>query len=130
MKRMILGLMLVCMVFGFAIPLFAADPGDVIVGDDVVLRIRFAAGGYTIQERVDGVTYRINLCLGAKPFDPASVRVTQQNGEWVVMIGNRMIITADEETARFNHSTTKELATTWANNLKRVIPQAKNQSTG
>jgi hypothetical protein len=130
MKRLLVcvilsGLLLLC-----ALPLFSSDPGDVIIGDEVVLRIRFPAGGYTVEQRADAVTQRINNVLGSRPFSPEDVRVAQQNGEWVVMIGNELIITADGDTAKYNHSTPEELANTWAANLRRAIPQAKSKSTG
>lgn len=130
MKRMIMALMLSCMVLGFAAPLFAVTDGDVLVGQDVVLRIRFAAGGYTVQERAESVMLRINELLGAQPFDPNDVKVVQKNKEWVVTIGNALIITADSATAKYNGSTPQQLATMWAKNLRIAIPKAKNPSVG
>lgn len=130
MKQALILLMLFGLLIGFALPLLAADPGDVIVGDEVVLRIRFPAGGYTVEQRADAVTQRINDILGARPFSPEDVKVAQQNGEWVVLIGSELIITADTATAKFNKTTTQGLAETWAANLRRVIPKAKSKSEG
>ena len=121
-------LVLSCLVLAFALPLFAANPGDVSIGDETVLRIRFAAGGYTVEQRTDAVTRRINNILGSAPFSPEDVKVARQNGEWVVLIGNKLIITADQNTAAYNKSTPEQLANMWAANLRRVIPKAKNNS--
>ncbi len=130
MRRILMSLILGCLMLAFAVPLFAANPGDVLVGDEVVLRIRFPAGGYTVEQRADQVMLRINNLLGARPFSPSDVKVAQQNGEWVVLIGNELIITADSATAQYNHSTPQQLAEMWAQNLRIAIPKAKNPSVG
>ena len=119
---------LVFLMCGLIAPVFASNEGDVIVGDQVVLRIRFPAGGMTVQERADQVTLRINQLLGARPFNPEDVKVSQENKEWVVMIGDELIITADTRTAEYNQATPQQLAEMWAANLRRVIPKAKNPS--
>lgn len=125
-----MSLILGCVVLAFAAPLFAANPGDVLVGQDVVLRIRYPAGGYTVEQRADAVMQRINNLLGARPFSPSDVTVAHRNGEWVVLIGNELIITADSATAKYNHTTPQQLAEIWANNLRVAIPKAKNPSVG
>jgi len=125
MKRVFMALILVCMLCWVAAPVMAAYEGDVIVGDEVVLRIRFPAGGMTVRERADQVTVRINELLGSKPFQPEDVTVGQQNKEWVVLVGGNLIITADKTTADYNQATPQQLAEMWASNLRRVIPKAK-----
>ena len=124
-RRMLVVCALCCAVLWIAAPMVAAYEGDVIVGQEVVLRIRFPAGGMTIQERADIVTARINELLGSKPFDPDDVMTAVQNKEWVVLIGGKLIITADKPTAEYNEATPQQLAEMWAANLRRVIPKAK-----
>ena len=124
-RRMLVVCALCCVVLWIAAPMVAAYEGDVIVGQEVVLRIRFPAGGMTIQERADIVTARINELLGSKPFDPDDVMTAVQNKEWVVLIGGRLIITVDKPTAEYNEATPQQLAEMWAANLRRVIPKAK-----
>ncbi|MHB0998794.1 MAG: hypothetical protein ACYC27_06055 [Armatimonadota bacterium] len=123
MLKRILGI--ICLFTILAVPAFAVHGGDVIIGQQLVLRIRYPAGGMTIQQRADAVTVRINNLLGSRPFDPSQVTVGVRNKEYVVLIGNTVIITADADTARFNSTTPEQLANIWAANLRRVIPKAK-----
>lgn len=125
MRRIIMGLVLGCVLCWVAAPVMAAYEGDVIVGDEVVLRIRFPAGGMTVKERADQVTVRINELLGSRPFKSEDVTVCVQNKEWVVLVGGNLIITADKTTADYNQATPRQLAGMWASNLRRVIPKAK-----
>jgi len=113
---------------GFVVsPAWSGQEGDVIVGQELVLRIRFEAGGLSVKQRVDAVTVRINDLLGSRPFKPADVRVELRNKEWVVVVGNKLIITADARTAAINKCAPQQLATIWADNLRRVIPKAKSE---
>ncbi|MDI6828048.1 MAG: hypothetical protein QME62_06150 [Armatimonadota bacterium] len=113
---------------GLATVAFAVgQPGDVIIGQEVVLRIRFPAGGYSVEERAEIVTQRINELLGSHPFEASDVKVAVCNKEYAVFIGGNLIITADKETAKFNKTTPEKLANIWAENLRRVIPKAKAQ---
>ena len=125
---MIRKLAIALVLLGIVIPAFASQPGDVLIGDEVVLRIRFPAGGMTVEQRAEQVMLRINELLGSQPFDPSDVKVGVVNKECVVMVGNNLIITADKDTAKYNQATPQQLAEMWAENLRRVIPKAKNKS--
>jgi hypothetical protein len=127
-RRMLMVCVLCSVALWIAAPMVAAYEGDVIIGQEVVLRIRFPAGGMTIQERSDIITGRINELLGSKPFNPEDVTTGIQNKEWVVLIGGNLIITADKPTAEYNKTTPQQLADMWAANLRRVIPRAKSES--
>jgi hypothetical protein len=124
-KRILILSTILSMLAGLAIPVLAIHGGEVIIGQEVVLRIRFPAGGLSIQERADAVTQRLNELLGSRPFSPSDVTVGVRNKEYVVLVGDTVIITADWNTARFNKTTPKALAEIWAANLRRVIPKAK-----
>ena len=80
----------------------------------------------TVQERADAVALRINELPGSKPFNPSDVQVGVRNKEYVVLVGETVIITADADTAKFNKATPQQLAETWAANLRTVIPKAKS----
>lgn len=128
MKTAFLLLVSLGLIASLALPVFAIQPGDVVLGQEVVLRIRYPAGGLSVQERADIVTQRINELLGSNPFSRSDVKVGVRNKEHVVLIGNNVIITADDATARFNKTTPEQLAEVWAANLRRVIPEAKSES--
>ena len=103
-----------------------ANPtGDLIIGNQVVLRIRNAAGGMTIQQRVDVITTRINKHLGSKDFDQNLITVRKSGNEYGVVYRDTLIVTADSQAAAYNKTSSENLANQWAANLKRVIPLAK-----
>ena len=113
-----------------AIRAIAHPTGEMIIGYQVVLRIRSAAGGMSIQERVDQVTTRLNRRLGSRDFDPKLITVRKYGGEYAVMHKDSLIVTADSKTAAYNKTSSEKLAKQWAANLKRVIPLAKAPTEG
>ena len=108
----------------------AHPTGEMIIGNQVVLRIRSSADGMTIQQRVDQVTTRLNKRLGSRAFDPTLITVRRYGGEYAVMHGDSLIVTADSNTAAYNKTSSEKLANQWAANLKRVIPLAKVRTEG
>ena len=108
-----------------AIQAIANPTGEMIIGYQVVLRIRDAAGGMTVQQRVDQITTRLNKRLGSRDFDPTLITVRKYGGEYAVMHGDSLIVTADSKTAAYNKTSPENLAKQWAANLRRVIPLAK-----
>ena len=99
--------------------------GDVIIGGEVVLRIHYPAGKFTIQQRVDIVTERLNNFLGSDAFDPENFKVEKRGSEYAVVYGKDIIITADKRTAEKNKTTPEGLAKVWTKNLKKAVPAAK-----
>ena len=129
MSKRVLGVMILLLMM--VIPSFGiGQDGEVIIGQQMILRIRFAAGGMSIQQRVDEVTLRLNEYLGVAAFDPSKVKVVEVKGEYCVMIGKNLIITADKDTARYNQATPKQLAEMWASNIRKAIPKAKAEKGG
>lgn len=110
-------------------PIFAqAAPGDVLVGQAVVMRVRFDAGGVSARDRAVAIMDRIHPFLGEGQFDPASIRVQKAGADQAIYIGNTLIATADARTAAANRMTTRQLADLWAANLARAILQFKSTS--
>ncbi len=103
----------------------AAAPGDVVVGERVVLRVRYPSAGLSVEQRAEAIQQRIFGFLGAVPFDPAQVRVQSHGKNYAVMIGSTLIVTTDPRTAAANGLTERQLADIWAANLARAIPLAK-----
>lgn len=136
MKQLSAILMLAVLLALLALPALAAiratahPSGEMIIGYQVVLRIRNAAGGMSVQQRVDQVTTRLNRRLGSRDFDTKMITVRKYGSEYAVMHGDSLIATADSKTAAYNKSSSKELANQWAVNLKRVIPMAKARTEG
>ncbi|MHB1001998.1 MAG: hypothetical protein ACYC27_22380 [Armatimonadota bacterium] len=113
-----------------AIRAISHPSGEMIIGYQVVLRIRSAADGMSIQQRVDQITTRLNKRLGSRDFDPKFITVRQYGDEYAVMHKDSMIVTADSKTAAYNKTSSKKLANQWSANLKRVIPMAKALTEG
>lgn len=126
MKKIIVILATLVLLSSLILPTFAVGrPGEVILAGEVVLRIHYPAGKFTVQQRVDIVTERLNQFLGSEAFDPEMFKVEKRGSEYTVVYGKDVIITADKATAKINKTTPEALANIWMKNLKRVVPLAK-----
>lgn len=95
--------------------------GEVLVSDTVVTRIRSSAGGMTAPQRAVTAAARLDKALRDGNVKPADMRVAQMNGEYVVMAGNQLIVTADSYHAAANHTTPRKLAGMWRDNLAKAV---------
>lgn len=103
------------------------EVGEVMVGGEVVLRIRTAAGGYSAPDRSDIVADRLRtLILG--DLDPGQVHAGQMRGMAAVLANGNLIITADEAHARMNNTSPNELAMTWADNIAAALGGAPGEA--
>jgi len=91
--------------------------GEVVVKDDVALRIRFGAGGYSAPERAERVAKRLNELNHDGHLKPDELRAGSVHGQAAVLAGQELIITADDEHARANGTTPQHLAEMWRDNL-------------
>lgn len=94
--------------------------GEVLVGDNVVLRIHQSAGGLTPVQRAGVVANRLSTSL-AQGNTINNVQVGQLNGQAVLMMGNDLLITADRGEANLNNSTPVGLAVAWQRNLQTAF---------
>ncbi|MHB0999681.1 MAG: hypothetical protein ACYC27_10595 [Armatimonadota bacterium] len=119
------------MLFGLIFSLMAVSPvnaaadGDVVIAQEVVIRVRVPAGGMTVRQRADVITARINNLLSSHLVDQADIRTGKSGSEYAVWIGDTVIVTVDKATAAISKTTPMKLADIWADNLRRVIPGAK-----
>jgi hypothetical protein len=91
--------------------------GEVVVKDDVALRIRYGAGVYTATERADKVAGRLNELHRAGRLKADELKTGTVSGMPAVLAGDELIITADSAHARANGTTPHRLAHQWRNNL-------------
>jgi plastocyanin len=96
--------------------------GEVLFGNRVILRIRESAGGLTAYERAQMVSNRLQHLANAGELDPAHLRTARVDGEWVVVVGDELIVTADSRHARLNRTTPQNLARMWSDNLIAALP--------
>ncbi len=123
-KAFCAGLAGTLLISGMPSPATAA-PGDVTVGERVVLRVRYPSAGMSVEQRAEAIQQRIFPFLGAVEFDPGMVRVEPRGKDYAVMIGPSLIVTTDPRTAAANGVTPRQLADMWAANIARAIPLAK-----
>ena len=130
MKRLTGILVLVSLLLALAIPVFAVNGGGIIIGNELIFRIRHDSAGMTIQQRADAVTMRLNEVLGCPCIYVNLIKIKKQGSNYAIMYDKSLIITVDKQTAASNGISTKQLAKIWANNLKRVLPEAKANNCG
>jgi hypothetical protein len=98
--------------------------GEVTVGGELILRIRFSAGGMTPQQRADAITVRLRTILQDPNIQPADVVVKPiAGGEAAIYIKDQLLITVDKRHAELHKTTPLKLGEIWAKHLREVIPQ-------
>ncbi len=96
--------------------------GEVVVGPDVVLRVRTPAGGLTAPQRAARVAERLQgLLQNPQNVKAEDFRVGVQNGEYVVLLNNNLVVTADTYHAALNRVTPQRLAGIWRDNLATAV---------
>ncbi|MGQ9487249.1 MAG: hypothetical protein ACUVTY_12125 [Armatimonadota bacterium] len=105
----------------------AAQPepvGEVTVGGEFILRIRFSAGGMTPQQRADAITMRLRTILTDPDLKPSDVVVKPiAGGEAGIYVKDHLLVTVDRAHADFHKTTPIKLGEVWAKHLREVLPQ-------
>lgn len=86
---------------------------DVFVNGRFALRVPASAGGLSPMQRARRIADRLNQSF-AEGASWQDARVARANGEWSVMLNNRIIATADVNSARAYRVSTGQLAARWA----------------
>jgi 3D (Asp-Asp-Asp) domain-containing protein len=92
---------------------------ELLVKDQVALRIRTQYGGLGARERAETVAARLSAVLYTKSSDP--FLSGERNGEVVVLSGSSLIVTVDPEVARLNDSSPEFLSILWCENLNTIL---------
>ena len=103
-----------------ALMLNGGEVGEVTMADDVLLRIRTAAGGYSADQRAVIVADRLQQMVTAG-LQPDQVHAGTMGGSSVVMAGDQLIVTADRAHARLNDTAPDDLAIAWAENIANAL---------
>ncbi len=106
-------------------PLYFGGPSTanaVFLGGTPIMRVRVGAAGYTPDERASAIQARLNLLLGEGPITPDEITTAQSGSDAVVLVKGQLLFTADTETARVNSTSTTDLASSWAERLRSVLP--------
>jgi hypothetical protein len=114
-----LSLLMTCV----TMPARADSDGDVNVGGEHILTIRFASNGYSIKDRADAVTDRLTRILSDSSLRPSDIVVSRSGKDAVIRVKDRLLITVDAQTAHFNQTTPLALGESWAKHLRIVLPR-------
>ncbi|GIV18745.1 MAG: hypothetical protein KatS3mg023_0496 [Armatimonadota bacterium] len=98
--------------------------GEVVVGGEMILRIRFSAGGMTPQQRADAITVRLRTILQDPDIQPSDIVVKPiAGGEAAIYVKENLLVTVDKKHAALNKTTPLKLGEIWAKHLREVLPQ-------
>jgi hypothetical protein len=96
---------------------------SVFVGGTSIMRVRFAAGGFTPEERAAEIQHRVNRLLSHGPIVPTDVTVTDfDSADTGVYVKGHLLFMADAATANYNQTSAHDLAESWASTMRRVLP--------
>jgi len=98
------------------ISLDGTTAGEVLVGTTPVIRINRGAGGYTAPQRAAVIAERLSNLL-AQGYSWQNVSVGSMNNARVLMLGNRVVATADPSLAAASNTTPDALAESWRASL-------------
>ena len=100
---------------------WAADTGQVWLGNSLVLRVRNDAGGYTAAQRVNALQLRANgLLQDGKNLPKITVRKTGKDSS--IYTDNALFMTVTSADGRANGATSAKLAGVWAARLRAALP--------
>ena len=118
-----LALFAACLLAGTCSARAEGGDGDVSVGGEHILTVRFAAGGLSIKERADAITERLNVILADPNLKAADIRALPAGSDAKIMVKDKLLVTVDSQTAKFNTSKPLQLAQAWADHLRKVLPR-------
>jgi rare lipoprotein A len=101
---------------------------EVILRDQVVIRIRGPLGGRSAQERAVTIASRLAEVLRAG-IEPSSILPAMAEGHPVVMAGGKLLATVDSYSAEAQGFTQADLAVAWSNNLRAALGAARLTSS-
>lgn len=116
MAIVLLGAMGICM---------AQESADIIVGGEVVARVREAGTYESVEHRAAAIDENINEVL-ATTDDPGSLEVSleQVDGLWTVLIAGHEIMAVHPAEAEANGLTPEMLGASWVRRFKDALPNA------
>ncbi|MDO8682777.1 MAG: hypothetical protein Q7N50_04775 [Armatimonadota bacterium] len=97
----------------------------VVVSNKLVLIARAPAGGFSAEERIAQVNYRLAPILGYEVLTPDNIRLARKGGELGIYVGDKLLTTVTKADAIANGTTVEGLAHTWLRNARRALPEAR-----
>ena len=94
--------------------------GEVLIGEEVVIELRTAAGGFTPLERAEVVANRLRAAL-AEDFGAEAVEAGPLASGHAVFISDRQIAQVSASEAEAHGTTTQGLAEAWRGNILSAL---------
>ncbi|MCL5104264.1 MAG: hypothetical protein M1133_09130 [Armatimonadetes bacterium] len=108
---------------------WSEDTREVRLGNYLLLRVRCAAGGYTVDERVAALQQRANNLLKAgKEYSTFTVRKSGNDAN--IYVDDTFFMTVGPADAEANGTTSEKLANTWAERLRNIFPRSTPDKPG
>jgi hypothetical protein len=101
----------------------ADSDGDVNVGGEHILTVRFASNGFSVKDRAEAITDRLTRILSDSHIRAADIVVVPSGKDAVIKVKDRLLVTVDRQTAHFNMTTPMALGESWAKHLRIVLPR-------
>jgi len=102
---------------------------EVRLGDYLILRVRCAAGGFTIDERVNALQLRANDMLRANKTT-MKFTVAMSGSDANIYADDTLFTTVTVDDARANGDTSEKLANIWAERLRTVFKRSTPDKPG
>lgn len=100
---------------------WSAGAGEVWLGGHLLLRVRSAAGGYTVAQRVDALQLRANnLLQEGKTISAVTVRKSGYDAN--IYTDDALFMTVTTADAQANGTTPEALANIWAERIRSILP--------
>ena len=103
----------------------APQPAEIVAGGMVILRLRVTIGGKTPQDRAGVLYERLNGIVSDRKLRRRDYQAVRKGDDWLVMAGPHLFVTVTDGEAKANKTPPKELAQTWASNLRRAVSLAR-----
>lgn len=104
-------------------PARADSDGDVNVGGEHILTVRFPSNGFSVKDRAEAITDRLTRILSDSNLRPSDIVVSKSGKDAVITVKDRLLVTVDYQTAHFNQTTPMALGESWAKHLRIVLPR-------
>ncbi len=116
---------IVLMMIGAVSLVAAEDTADIMVGGEVVARVREAGTHETVEHRAIAADEAIEEILAATD-DPTSLEVSleQVDGMWTIMLNGKSVLSVYPAEAEANGMTPEMLGSIWARQFRNALPDA------
>lgn len=105
------------------LPARAQNEGDIIVGGELLFRIRVGAEGKTVKQRVAEVEDRLPIILGANQILPGDITTAKAGKSVKIMVKKQLLVTCTPEDGKPNSLSANAQAQIWVKQLRRILPQ-------